>query len=90
MTVQQTIGLNVRHRRLEHHWTARQLADWIGWQADYLSRFEHGKWGCVHPEKLQALAQYLRVSIDSLYAPVPEEEAPVPALSAEEVGHGAS
>ena len=90
MTTQQTIGLNVRYRRQERHWSARQLADWIGWQADYLSRFEHGKWGCVHPEKLWALAQYLGVTIDSLYEPVSEGAAPPLVLAREGVGHVAS
>ena len=80
MTLQEQIGLRVRHLRMEHHWTARTLARLVDWQPDYLSRFEHGKWSHADPAKLCLLARHLDISVDRLLAREPEHAAPLARL----------
>ena len=65
-TLQVSIGLRVRHLRMERHLTAKAFAALIGWQPDYLSRFEQGKWRHVEPGKFIALADTLRIPLDEL------------------------
>ena len=66
MTLQQSIGRKVRDLRMEQHYRGKDFASIVGWPADYLSRFEMGKWHHIDPVKLCCLARQLRISIDAL------------------------
>ena len=65
-TVSISIGERVKHLRMEKHWNQKEFAKLIGWKPEYLSRFEHGDWGQISPQKLTKLAQMLQVSTDYL------------------------
>jgi transcriptional regulator with XRE-family HTH domain len=66
VTLQQSIGERVRHRRMERHFCQKDFAHLVGWQPDYLSRFERGRWAQIDPERLIALANALGISTDVL------------------------
>jgi transcriptional regulator with XRE-family HTH domain len=51
---------------MERHYLGKDLAKLAGWQRDYLSRIEQGKWRVIDPAKLIALARALHCSIDQL------------------------
>lgn len=72
-TLEARIGQRVRYARMEHHWLQKDLAGRVGWQPDYLSRFERGDWRTLAPHKLWRLAQVLGVSIDWLLCPADAE-----------------
>lgn len=65
-TLQEAIGQRVRHRRMEHHLLQKECAVLVGWQSDYLSRFERGQWVQIDPDKLCALADALGVDLNWL------------------------
>lgn len=65
-TLQQQIGLRIRHRRMEVHLAGGELAALVGWKPDYLSRIERGRWRHIEPGKLIALADALQFSVDLL------------------------
>lgn len=65
-TLQQRIGLKTKHLRMEKHLAAKAFAAMVGWQPDYLSRFEQGKWRLADPGKLICVADALEVSLDEL------------------------
>jgi DNA-binding Xre family transcriptional regulator len=65
-TLQAKIGRRVKHLRMELHYSGKEFAQKIGWQPDYLSRFEQGKWRTIEPGKLIAVAEALGVTFDEL------------------------
>ena len=65
-TMQECIGERVRCLRMELHLNGCKFAALMGWKPDYLSRFEHGQWTMIAPDRLATLARILDVSIDSL------------------------
>ena len=68
-TLEARIGQRVRYARMERHWKQKDLAQRVGWQPDYLSRFERGDWRTLAPQKIWKLAQTLGVSLDWLLCP---------------------
>ena len=73
-TIQHTIGERVKHRRMERHLIQKECAALVGWQPDYLSRFERGDWVQIDPGRLCALARALGVSADYLLGLVEKED----------------
>jgi transcriptional regulator with XRE-family HTH domain len=65
-TLQEHIGQRVKHLRMERHYSGKEFAQKIGWQPDYLSRFEKGKWRTIEPEKLLAVMHALDVTFEEL------------------------
>ena len=65
-TLQEMIGQRVKHRRMERHWLQKDFAAVVGWQPDYLSRFERGQWAQIDPAKLCALTDALEVDLNWL------------------------
>jgi transcriptional regulator with XRE-family HTH domain len=82
MSQTQTVVLKgslVRLLRTRQHLTQRELAAAVGKYQPDISALEHGRYGKVYPQTLQALAQALGVAMEDL---VGEERAAVVAPEA--------
>lgn len=66
LTLQAAIGQRVRHRRMERHLLQKDFAALVGWQPDYVSRFEKGRWTQIDPERFCAVIRTLGMSADEL------------------------
>ena len=64
--LQKAIGERTKHRRMEQHLLQKELAALVGWQPDYLSRFERGDWAQIDPSKLCAIGDALHVDLNWL------------------------
>ena len=64
--LQKAIGERVKHRRMERHLLQKECAALVGWQPDYLSRFERGDWVQIDPGRLCALVRALAMSADEI------------------------
>ncbi len=74
MTLQEEMGERIRRRRMALGWNQGRLAEEAQMPQGHISRFEHGQYVTINPEKLVAIAKALGVTTDWLLGLTSESE----------------